>query len=63
MKATVHEERCVGCETCVDICPDVFAMHDGLAVSRYEGDLPSIFEAACREAAAACPLDAIELED
>ena len=63
MKATVHEERCVGCETCADICPDVFAMHDDLAVCRFDGDIPSLFENACREAAESCPLDAVSIED
>ena len=63
MKAIVREERCVGCDCCADICPDVFAMHDDIAVCRFDGDIPPDFEDACREAAEACPLAAIELEE
>lgn len=63
MKATVNEELCIGCESCVDICPDVFEMQDELAVCRYDEDIPSEFEDACREAAESCPVEAIDIED
>jgi NAD-dependent dihydropyrimidine dehydrogenase PreA subunit len=30
---TVEEEKCVGCEECVDVCPvEVFEMQDGKSV-------------------------------
>ncbi len=63
MKATVNEDLCIGCESCVDICPDVFEMQDDLAVSRFDDDIPEEFEDACREAAESCPVEAIAIEE
>lgn len=32
-QVTVDEEKCVGCEECVDVCPvDVYEMQDGKSV-------------------------------
>jgi len=63
MKATVNQALCIGCESCVDICPDVCEMQDELAGCRYDEDIPSEFEDACREAAESCPVEAIDIED
>ena len=63
MKVVVKEDLCIGCEACANICPDVFAMRDDLAVCRFDDDIPSVFEDACREAAEACPVEAIIIED
>jgi len=38
-------------------------MQDELAVCRYDEDIPSEFEDACREAAESCPVEAIDIED
>jgi len=60
MKATV-DESCVACGLCVDTCPAVFEMADDIA--RVIADpVPPDEEASCREAADACPVDAITLE-
>ncbi len=59
-KATVLE-TCIGCGACVGIAPEVFELNaDGLAVAT-EGDLGAN-EAAAKEAAAACPVEAIVVE-
>jgi ferredoxin len=63
MKATVNEDLCIGCESCVDICPDVFEMKGELAVCRFDDDILEEFEDACREAAESCPVEAIEIEE
>jgi len=63
MKASVDENLCIGCESCVEICPDVFEMQDNLAVCRFDDDIPEKFEDACREAAKSCPVEAIKIED
>jgi ferredoxin len=63
MKAKVIEDLCIGCESCTDICPDVFEMQDELAVCRFDEDIPEEFEDACREAAESCPVEAIEIEE
>jgi ferredoxin len=63
MKTTVNEDLCIGCESCVDICPDVFEMKGELALCRFDDDIPGEFEDACREAAESCPVEAIEIEE
>jgi len=60
MKATVDAELCEGCETCVEICPDVFSMEGETAVA-IDGDIPSEHEDAAEEAAESCPVEAIEI--
>lgn len=63
MKASVNENLCIGCESCVEICPDVFKMQDNLAVCGFDDDIPEKFADACREAAESCPVEAIEIEE
>ncbi len=62
MKIRVDEDICVGDETCVSICPEVFEMHDDVAVTIVE-EVPPEFEEACREAAESCPVEAIIIEE
>jgi len=33
MKAKVDPDLCIGCELCVNLCPEVFRMEDGKAVA------------------------------
>ena len=60
MKVTIDEELCEGCETCVEICPDVFSMEGEVAVVSIDGDVPSEHEDAVEEAVESCPTEAIE---
>jgi len=62
MKVRVDEEACVGDETCVEICPEIFEMHGDVAVTKME-EVPEELEAACREAAESCPVEAILIEE
>ena len=62
MKTKVDAELCVGCGACVDICPDVFDMPDETAVVKTD-PVPAEHEDAVREAAEACPTEAILLEE
>jgi ferredoxin len=62
MKVRVDKEACVGDETCVSICPEVFKMEDDVATTTME-DVPPDLQDACREAADACPVEAITVED
>ncbi len=62
MKAVVDPDLCIGCEKCVEVCPAVFRMEDGLAVA-FVAPVPPESEAACREAADACPTSAIGVEE
>lgn len=61
MKAKVDPDLCTGCELCAGVCPEVFRMEDGKAVA-YASPVPPAHEAACKDAAAQCPVEAIKLE-
>ncbi len=62
MRVRVDEELCVGDETCVDICPEVFEMQGDIAMVKME-EVPEEFQEACREAAESCPVEAIIIEE
>jgi ferredoxin len=62
MKVRVDEETCVGDETCVETCPEIFEMKGDVAVAKAEV-VPKDLEAKCKEAAEACPVEAIIVEE
>ncbi len=62
MKAKVDPGKCIGCELCVNTCPDVFEMDGGVAVVKTT-PVPAAEEASCREAKDACPVEAISLAE
>ena len=62
MKAKVDAELCVSCEACVDICPEVFEMGDETAVVK-ANPVPPEHQDAVREAAEACPTEAITVAE
>ena len=62
MRAIVDADLCIGCEACVDICPEVFAMAGDLAVAK-SGEVSADLEALTRDAASACPVDAIVCQE
>ena len=62
MKALVDRNACIGCETCVGICPEVFSMDDeGISVAIDEEIDTDILELA-EEAMDDCPVGAITME-
>jgi len=62
MKVKVDADTCTGCELCVDTCPEVFEMKDGVATPKVNV-VPTEAEAATREAAENCPVEAIKIEE
>ena len=62
MKVRVNEEACVGDETCVEICPEIFEMEGDVAVTKME-EVPEDLEGACKEAAESCPVEAILIDE
>ena len=62
MKVLLDEEVCVGDETCVEICPEIFEMQGDAAVAKMV-EVPEELESACKEAAESCPVEAILIEE
>ena len=62
MKVRVDADICIGCETCVDICPEIFEMNDDIAITKTDS-VPADLQNSCREAADTCAVDAIILDD
>jgi len=58
----IDEEECIGCGSCVEICPEVFAMNEGTEkaeVIKPEGGPEDLIQ----EAMDTCPVSCIHLED
>lgn len=62
MKATVNS-NCSGTGSCVDTCPEVFAMDETGRARVKVSVVPKEAEDSCRRAMEGCPFDAIEIED
>jgi ferredoxin len=62
MKVRVDKDLCDGYQNCIAICPEVFEMEDDVAVVKLE-DVPQELQDKCRDAADACPVDAIIIEE
>jgi ferredoxin len=63
MRASVDLEKCIGCELCASICPDVYRMgDDGLAHAIAE-PIPSDVENTAKEGAESCPVEAITISE
>lgn len=62
MKVCVNKDVCIGCGLCVNMCSDVFFM-DSEGKSDVKQNLTSIDESSVKDAAAACPVNAIKLGD
>ncbi|MCF7854009.1 MAG: ferredoxin [Candidatus Pacebacteria bacterium] len=63
MKARVDQDACIGCGLCPDICPEVFEMTDDDVARVIVEVVPPDAEDQAKEAADACPVDAIDIEE
>jgi ferredoxin len=62
MKAVVDKSLCIGCGICPETCPEVFDLdEEGLATAKVD-EVPAEAADRCREAAAECPVSAIQIE-
>ncbi|RLG16842.1 ferredoxin [Nanoarchaeota archaeon] len=60
MKVTVNKETCIGCGSCVAICPAIFELKEGKSVVKKQPS--SEKEESCvKDAVEACPVDAIKI--
>jgi len=61
-EVSLDEEECIGCQSCVELCPEVFGFDDEIekafVYKEYSGD-----EECIEDAAAACPVDCIEVDE
>ena len=62
MRAFVDPDLCIGCTQCAGICPTVFTMEGTLAVALV-GKIPGEDVPQAVEAAQACPVSAIRIEE
>ena len=62
MRVWVDEDACTGCGLCVDKCPAVFELEDGLAFAT-RSVVPEDEEGRVEDAADECPVEAIVIED
>jgi ferredoxin len=61
-RVVIDSEECVGCQTCVELCPDVFAFNDAAEkaeVTQAEGGPEDCIE----EAMSSCPVECIKWEE
>jgi len=60
MKQVWIDDTCVGCGTCVEICPEVFELEGELATIKKGADLS--LDQKIIDSAEACPVEAIHYE-
>jgi len=57
----IDQEECLGCEACVETCPEVFALDDDEIAYVIDGANP---DSDCvEEAIASCPAECITIEE
>jgi ferredoxin len=61
-RVVIDSDECVGCQTCVELCPDVFSFDDAsekALVAQPEGGPEDCIE----EAMSSCPVECIRWEE
>ena len=61
-KVTVKKDVCFGCGLCTSTAPEVFAFGDDGLAEAVVAEVAADLEASADEAAASCPVSAIEVE-
>jgi len=63
MKPYVDQDMCIGDGACEDLCPEVFQLGDDGLAHVINDDPPEELYGAIRDAAAACPVACIAIEE
>jgi ferredoxin len=63
MNIRVDEDRCIGCGTCVEICPAVFMLDEETGKSKVVDPFGCDYAGCCEAAEENCPEEAIIIED
>ena len=60
-RVTINQEECVGCQSCVELCPDVFDFDE----DQEKASVKESYEdnECIQEAIDSCPTECIEWED
>jgi ferredoxin len=61
-KVKIDQDECIGCETCVELCPDVFAF-DASSNKAYVTSPEGGDQKCIEEAVASCPVNCIANEE
>lgn len=61
-RIVIDEDECIGCEACVEICPNVFSFDEDEEKAHVKDDA-NPDEDCVDEAIASCPAACIEVED
>ncbi len=61
MKAVVDLETCIGCGSCVEICPSVFQLNEEIDKAEVIDEDGCEIAGCCEAAAENCPVEAISL--
>lgn len=62
MNVGIDRQVCIGCEQCVDTCPEVFTMEGKKALVK-SNPITRDWESMCLEAMDSCPVNAIAIQD
>jgi len=61
-RVIIDEEECIGCESCCELCPDIFRFDE--EIEKAKVILPKGGDEACiEEAISTCPVECIHWED
>lgn len=62
MKVSVDAEKCIGCQLCIQVAPELFEMDEDKAIVKSQ-EVPEGQEDNCRQASQQCPVEAIPVEE
>jgi len=60
-KVTIDEDECIGCQTCVELCPEVFSFNDDTEKAEVRATMTGT-EDCIDEAVDSCPVSCIMAE-